>query len=158
MRLILFWKHILNTISMNIWLKYLPPITSQVAQACDKSSYRDLVKMIPDTSEVKLRIRERYVVQITPGIYTQYYDCPSNRYILCIKIFCLSPIGLTAFRCSGLWPRSAAHWPMPTCPWPPPNIVAEVKAEGFDLLSKECVSLQVCSRSYDPWVAIWQTL
>jgi len=32
---------------------------------------------------------------------------------------------------------------MPTCPWPPPNIVAEVKAEGFDLLSKECVSLQV---------------
>jgi len=34
---------------------------------------------------------------------------------------------------------------MPTCPWPPPNIVAEVKAEGFDLLSKECVSLQVFS-------------
>lgn len=27
-----------------------------------------MVKMIPDTSEVKLRIRERYIVQITPGI------------------------------------------------------------------------------------------
>jgi hypothetical protein len=25
--------------------------------------------MIPDTSEVKLRVRERYVVQITPGIH-----------------------------------------------------------------------------------------
>jgi len=84
--------------------------------------------MIPDTSEVKLRVRERYVVQITPG--------------------------LSAFRCSGLWPRSAANWPMPTCPWPPPNIVAEVKAEGFDLLSKECVSLQgkQSSMEGDAWV------
>lgn len=26
-----------------------------------------MVKMIADTSEVKLRIRERYIVQITPG-------------------------------------------------------------------------------------------
>ena len=52
-----------------------------VAQACDKSAYRDSVKMINDTSEVKLRIRERYVVQITPS-----------------------------FKCSGVWPRSAAHW------------------------------------------------
>lgn len=97
----------------------------QVAQACDKSSYRDLLKMIPDTSEVKLRIRERYVVQITP-----------------------------AFRCSGLWPRSAAHWPMTTCTWPPPNVVAEVKAEGFDLLSKECPALQgkQSSMEGDAWV------
>ncbi|RWS11737.1 Protein mab-21-like protein [Dinothrombium tinctorium] len=97
----------------------------KVAQACDKSNYRDLVKMIPDTSEVKLRVRERFIVQITP-----------------------------AFRCSGLWPRSAAHWPLPTCPWPPPNIVAEVKAEGFDLLSKECVSLQgkQSSMEGDAWV------
>lgn len=39
-----------------------------MAQACDKIPYRDMVKMIPDTSEVKLRIRERYIVQITPGI------------------------------------------------------------------------------------------
>ena len=30
-----------------------------VAQACDKSSYRDMVKMISDTSEVRLRIKDR---------------------------------------------------------------------------------------------------
>ena len=42
-----------------------------------------------------------------------------------------------------MWPRSAAHWPLPHVPWPHPNLVAEVKTEGFDLLSKECLSLQV---------------
>jgi len=84
-----------------------------VAQACDKCTYRDSVKMIADTTEVKLRIRERYVVQITP-----------------------------AFKCAGLWPRSASHWPITHIPWPHPNIVAEVKAEGFDMLSKECIGLQ----------------
>jgi len=123
--------------SMSLWVEFITAsgylsarkirsrFQTLVAQACDKSSYRDMIKMIPDTSEVKLRVRERYVVQITP-----------------------------AFRCSGLWPRSAAHWPMPTCPWPPPQIVAEVKAEGFDLLSKECVTLQgkQSSMEGDAWV------
>ncbi|GBO21644.1 Protein mab-21, partial [Araneus ventricosus] len=73
----------------------------------------------------ELRIRERYVVQITP-----------------------------AFRCSGLWPRSAAHWPIPQILWPNPNLVAEVKAEGFDLLSKESVTLQgkQSSMEGDAWV------
>ncbi|XP_053206973.1 protein mab-21-like 2 [Panonychus citri] len=123
--------------SMSLWVEFITAsgylsarkirsrFQTLVAQACDKSTYRDMVKMIGDTSEVKLRIRERYIVQITP-----------------------------AFRCSGLWPRSAAHWPLPACPWPPPNIVSEVKAEGFDLLSKECVSLQgkQSSMEGDAWV------
>ncbi|KOX76977.1 Protein mab-21 [Melipona quadrifasciata] len=91
--------------SMSLW--------TLVAQACDKCAYRDSVKMIADTTEVKLRIRERYVVQITP-----------------------------AFKCAGLWPRSASHWPIAHIPWPHPNIVAEVKTEGFDMLSKECIGLQ----------------
>merc|ERR1712241_393046 len=96
-----------------------------VAQACDKSTYRDVLKMVSDTSEVKLRVRERYVVQITP-----------------------------AFKCSGVWPRSAAHWPLPHVPWPHPNLVAEVKTEGFDLLSKECLSLQgkQSAMEGDAWV------
>jgi len=110
--------------SMSLWVEFITAsgylsarkirsrFQTLVAQACDKSCYRDIVKMIPDTSEVKLRIRERFIVQITP-----------------------------AFRCSGLWPRSAAHWPLPGCPWPSPSLVQEVKAEGFDLLSKECPSL-----------------
>ncbi|XP_075678241.1 protein mab-21-like 2 isoform X5 [Dermatophagoides pteronyssinus] len=123
--------------SMSLWVEFITAsgylsarkirsrFQTLVAQACDKIPYRDIVKMIPDTSEVKLRIRERYIVQITP-----------------------------AFRCSGLWPRSASHWPVPTSSWPPPNLVAEVKAEGFDLLSKECVSLQgkQSSMEGDAWV------
>lgn len=94
--------------------------------ACQAAS----VKMIPDTTEVRLRIRDRYIVQITP-----------------------------AFKCVGIWPRSAAHWPSasatvspslvvvggirqmtsppPAVTWPNAGLVAEVKAEGFDLLSKE---------------------
>jgi len=111
--------------SMSLWVEFITAsgylsarkirsrFQTLVAQACDKSAYRDILKMVSDTSEVKLRIRERYVVQITP-----------------------------AFKCSGVWPRSAAHWPLPHIPWPHPNLVVEVKTEGFDLLSKECLSLQ----------------
>lgn len=115
--------------SMSLWVEFITAsgylsarkirsrFQTLVAQACDKCSYRDSVKMIADTTEVKLRIRERYVVQITP-----------------------------AFKCSGVWPRSAAHWPIPHIPWPHPNLVAEVKTEGFDLLSKESLSMQVSSK------------
>jgi len=87
--------------------------------------YRDIVKMVADTTEVKLRIQEKYVVQITP-----------------------------AFKCSGVWPRSAAHWPLPHIPWPHPNLLVEVKTEGFDLLSKECLSLQgkQSAMEGDAWV------
>lgn len=65
--------------SMSLWVEFITAsgylsarkirsrFQTLVAQACDKSAYRDLVKMIPDTSEVKLRVRERYIVQITPG-------------------------------------------------------------------------------------------
>ncbi|GBP06391.1 Protein mab-21 [Eumeta japonica] len=81
--------------------------------------------MIADTTEVKLRIRERIIVQITP-----------------------------AFKCAGLWPRSASHWPIPAIPWPHPNIIAEVKTEGFDMLSKECIALQGKNSAMegDAWV------
>ncbi|KAL8207149.1 UNVERIFIED_CONTAM: hypothetical protein K2H54_046493 [Gekko kuhli] len=123
--------------SMSLWVEFITAsgylsarkirsrFQTLVAQAVDKCSYRDVVKMIADTSEVKLRIRERYVVQITP-----------------------------AFKCTGIWPRSAAQWPLPHIPWPGPNRVAEVKAEGFNLLSKECYSLtgKQSSAESDAWV------
>jgi len=120
--------------SMSLWVEFITAsgylsarkirsrFQTLVAQACDKCSYRDSVKMIADTTEVRLRIRERFIVQITP-----------------------------AFKCSGVWPRSAAHWPIPHIPWPHPNIVAEVKTEGFDLLSKESISMQVCSLGIQIW-------
>lgn len=111
--------------SMSLWVEFITAsgylssrkirsrFQTLVAQACDKSIYRDIVKLISDTTDVKLRIRDMYSVQITP-----------------------------AFKCSGIWPRSAAHWPIPGLPWPHPNIVADVKTEGFDLLSKESIILQ----------------
>lgn len=123
--------------SMSLWVEFITAsgylsarkirsrFQTLVAQAVDKCAYRDCVKMIADTTEVKLRIRERLVVQITP-----------------------------AFKCAGLWPRSAAHWPLPQIPWPHPNIVAEVKTEGFDMLSKECIALQGKNSAMegDAWV------
>lgn len=69
--------------SMSLWVEFITAsgylsarkirsrFQTLVAQACDKSAYRDLVKMIPDTSEVKLRVRERYIVQITPGKFAR---------------------------------------------------------------------------------------
>ncbi|XP_065581228.1 protein mab-21-like isoform X2 [Artemia franciscana] len=122
--------------SMSLWVEFITAsgylsarkirsrFQTLVAQACDKSSYRDVVKMVADTSEVKLRIRERHVVQITP-----------------------------AFRCSGVWPRSAAQWPAPHLPWPHPALITEVKAEGFDLLSK-CVAMtgKQSAMEGDAWV------
>lgn len=123
--------------SMSLWVEFITAsgylsarkirsrFQTLVAQACDKCSYRDIVKMIPDTTEVKLRIRERYIVQITP-----------------------------AFRCGGIWPRSGATWPIPHTPWPSPNLVAEVKTEGFDLLSKESIYMKdkQSAAEGDAWV------
>jgi len=129
--------------SMSLWVEFITAsgylssrkirsrFQTLVAQAVDKSAYRDSVKMISDTTEVRLRIRERFIVQITP-----------------------------AFKCSGIWPRTAGHWPptaaMPShcVPWPNPNLVAEIKAEGFDLLSKESVYMKdkQASAEGDSWV------
>lgn len=125
--------------SMSLWVEFITAsgylsarkircrFQTLVAQACDKSSYRDSVKMMNDASEVKIRIREKYVVQITP-----------------------------AFKCNGVWPRSAAQWPSMTMAWPHPNMAAQVKMEGFDLLSKESVALQnkqsSTSMEGDAWI------
>ena len=123
--------------SMSLWVEFITAsgylsarkirsrFQTLVAQAVDKCSYRDVVKMVADTTEVKLRIRERYVVQITP-----------------------------AFKCGGIWPRSGAHWPIPHIPWPNPNLVAEVKTEGFNLLSKESIYMKdkQSAAEGDAWV------
>lgn len=108
--------------SMSLWVEFITAsgylsarkirsrFQTLVVQAVEKcSGYNDQqVRMLTDTTDVKLRIRDRYIVQITP-----------------------------AFKCSGIWPRSASHWPPMHLPWPNANLVAEVKSEGLDLLSKE---------------------
>lgn len=123
--------------SMSLWVEFITAsgylssrkirsrFQSLVAQAVDKTPYRDSVKVLSDTSEVRLKIRDRYLVQITP-----------------------------AFKCTGIWPRTAAHWPAPHVPWPAPRLVAEVKAEGFDLLSKESAYMKEkqSAAEGDAWV------
>src|SRR6218665_1095355 len=106
--------------SMSLWVEFITAsgylssrkirsrFQTLVAQAVDKCSFQESLKMVTDTTEVRLRVRDRYFVQITP-----------------------------AFKCAGIWPRSAAHWPPLHLPWPNANLVAEVKTEGLDLLSKE---------------------
>ncbi len=123
---------------MSLWVEFHspPPVICRrersasrfqtlVAQAVDKCSYRDVVKMVADTSEVKLRIRERYV--------------------------CRSPRPSSA-RASGL--EVLLSGPCLTSRGPGRNRVAEVKAEGFNLLSKECYSLtgKQSSAESDAWV------
>ncbi|KAI5702485.1 hypothetical protein M8J76_003397 [Diaphorina citri] len=123
--------------SMSLWVEFITAsgylsarkirsrFQTLVAQACDKCDYRESVKMIADTTEVKLRILGKYVVQITP-----------------------------AFKCAGVWPRSASQWPQPDIAWPHPSIVAEIKAEGFDLLSKETFNItgKQSALEGDAWV------
>ena len=117
--------------SMSLWVEFITAsgylsarkirsrFQTLVAAAADKCG-GGAVKVAPDSTEVRLRVRDRYTVEITP-----------------------------AFRCTGLWPRSAAHWPQPQPPptvatsqlalasWPSAALIADVKSEGFELLSKE---------------------
>jgi len=119
--------------SMSLWVEFITAsgylsarkirsrFQTLVAAAADKCG-GGAVKVVSDAAEVRLRVQDRYVVEITP-----------------------------AFRCTGLWPRSAAHWPQPPPPaaaaaasqlpplpaWPGAALVADVKLEGFELLSKE---------------------
>uniref|UniRef100_A0A7E4V5M9 Mab-21 domain-containing protein n=1 Tax=Panagrellus redivivus TaxID=6233 RepID=A0A7E4V5M9_PANRE len=107
--------------SMSLWVEFITAsgylsarkIRSRfhtlIVQALERSQYRDIVVLLADTTDVRLRIHDTYVVQIT-----------------------------CSFRCSGIWPRSANQWPnMANTEWPNPLVVNEVKNEGFDLLSKE---------------------
>jgi len=107
--------------SMSLWVEFITAsgylssrkirsrFQTLVAQATERTGYRDAVVMVTDTTEVRLRLMDRYNVLITP-----------------------------AFNCTGIWPRGASHWPPPDALWPGPILGSEVRAGGFDLLSKEC--------------------
>ncbi|XP_044594328.1 protein mab-21-like [Cotesia glomerata] len=115
--------------SMSLWVEFITAsgylsakkirsrFTGLVSQICKEKYFSGDVKVLTDHVEVKLKIRDRWMVQITP-----------------------------AFKCSGVWPRSASQWPYNNLPigdqnprfWPYNDLVVEVKNEGFDLLSKDC--------------------
>ena len=112
--------------SMSLWVEFITAsgylsarkirarFHALVAQACEKCVSRDLVRLVSldssnGTTEVKLRIRDQYIVNVVP-----------------------------AFKCNNIWPRSAQQWPV-IAQWPHESLISEVKSEGFHLLSKESV-------------------
>lgn len=126
--------------SMSLWVEFITAsgylsarkirsrFQTLVAQACEKCSCRDSVHLLTDTSEVRLLIRDKFIVHIVP-----------------------------AFRCAGLWPRSASHWPSTNSqfsPWPNANQINDVKNEGFNILSKESIYMRdkQASSEGDAWV------
>jgi hypothetical protein len=126
--------------SMSLWVEFITAsgylsarkirsrFQALVAQACEKCSCRDFIQLLTDTSEVRLCIRDKYIVHIIP-----------------------------AFRCAGLWPRSASHWPFSPTQfpiWPNPNQINDVKNEGFNILSKESIYMKdkQASSEGDAWV------
>ncbi|BHF64255.1 hypothetical protein SprV_0200725600 [Sparganum proliferum] len=131
--------------SMSLWVEFITAsgylsarkirvrFHSLVAQAIDKCAYRGILQLVGQHSEVRIRIRDRYTLQITP-----------------------------AFRCQGLWPRSASHWPSNNRSanpnawmlWPPPRLISEVKHEGFTLLSQESTYIRdkQTSAEGDAWL------
>ncbi|CAF1052197.1 unnamed protein product [Rotaria sp. Silwood1] len=126
--------------SMSLWVEFITAsgylsarkirsrFQALVAQACEKCPCRNSIKLLTDTSEVRLHIRDKYIVHIVP-----------------------------AFRCAGLWPRSASHWPYITTQfsiWPNPNQINDVKNEGFNILSKESIYMKdkQASSEGDAWI------
>lgn len=106
--------------SMSLWVEFITAsgylsarkirsrFQTLVAQACDKIAYRDMVKVIPDTSEVKLRIRERYVVQITPGISNGFHKLVPSLPMFA-NYFVLLSLCSNIVRCS-----LSLQWPVAT--------------------------------------------
>jgi hypothetical protein len=111
--------------SMSLWVEFITAsgylsarkirarFQTLVTQACEKCLSRDLVRLMPSTNnepgstEVKLIIRDQFIVHVVP-----------------------------AFKCNNSWPRSTSQWPnVPQ--WPHSSLVDQVKQEGFHLLSKE---------------------
>jgi len=110
--------------SMSLWVEFITAsgylssrkmrarFQTLVAQAVEKSQYRDQLRMVGGTSEVRVRIRDTYTLDM-----------------------------VLAFKCYGIWPRSAAHWPEQTLPWPSLEAAAEIKVIGFTLVSRDCSHL-----------------
>jgi hypothetical protein len=112
--------------SMSLWVEFITAsgylsarkirarFHALVAQACEKCMCKDVVKLLPNdmasgNTEVKLKIRDKYVVHVVP-----------------------------AFKCNNIWPKNASQWPS-IKQWPAEHIVNNVKSDGFHLLSKESI-------------------
>uniref|UniRef100_A0A1I8B3S7 Mab-21 domain-containing protein n=1 Tax=Meloidogyne hapla TaxID=6305 RepID=A0A1I8B3S7_MELHA len=106
--------------SMSLWVEFITAsgylsarkirsrFQTLVSQTLEKPPINEKCKFLQEGNDVKLLVYGKYIVQLT-----------------------------CAFRCNGIWPRSANHWPSPQIQWPSPEVAKEVRIEGFNLLSKE---------------------
>lgn len=121
--------------SMSLWVEFITAsgylsarkirsrFLTLVGQSIDKLSYNNMCKLMNDTSDVRIKINDKYIVQIT-----------------------------CAFRCNAIWPRSANQWPRNNIPWPSPTIINDIKNEGFDLFSKETNSANQQQNKQVTWL------
>ena len=73
-----------------------------MSSAIDQCRFKGMVQMLPHTADVVLLISNQIHIRIIP-----------------------------AFRCGGMWPRSAANWPSPECTvWPVASIVQQIKVSN----------------------------
>ncbi|CBY37855.1 unnamed protein product [Oikopleura dioica] len=108
--------------SMSLWVEFITAsgyLSSRkirarfqglLATALENSAFNSIAALNPNATEAILTIRNGFIVRIVP-----------------------------AFRCGGMWPRSAQHWPQSQL-WPAPQVVSAVKSEGFTLLSRDGIA------------------
>uniref|UniRef100_A0A914LTF6 Mab-21 domain-containing protein n=1 Tax=Meloidogyne incognita TaxID=6306 RepID=A0A914LTF6_MELIC len=106
--------------SMSLWVEFITAsgylsarkirsrFQTLVTQTIEKPPFNEKCKFLQEGNDVKLLVYGKYIVQLT-----------------------------CAFRCNGIWPRSANHWPSPQIQWPSAEVAKEVRIEGFNLLSKD---------------------
>ncbi|CAO4369847.1 unnamed protein product [Caenorhabditis nigoni] len=111
--------------SMSLWVEFITAsgylsarkirhrFQNIVAQVLQTPQFSEYCKLLQDNTDVRVRVDDKYTVQIT-----------------------------CAFRCNGIWPRSASHWPLAGLPWPNTALANQTKAEGFDLTSRETAITQ----------------
>uniref|UniRef100_A0A915LCN6 Uncharacterized protein n=1 Tax=Meloidogyne javanica TaxID=6303 RepID=A0A915LCN6_MELJA len=105
--------------SMSLWVEFITAsgylsarkirsrFQTLVTQTIEKPPFNEKCKFLQEGNDVKLLVYGKYIVQLT-----------------------------CAFRCNGIWPRSANHWPSPQIQWPSAEVAKEVRIEGFNLLNR----------------------
>ncbi|CAK5099747.1 unnamed protein product [Meloidogyne enterolobii] len=116
--------------SMSLWVEFITAsgylsarkirsrFQTLVTQTIEKPPFNEKCKFLQEGNDVKLLVYGKYIVQLT-----------------------------CAFRCNGIWPRSANHWPSPQIQWPSAEVAKEVRIEGFNLLSKDIWPISSSSTS-----------
>ena len=108
--------------SMSLWVEFITAsgylssrkirarFQTLMSSALEKSRFSSILTLCPQTTDVVLSVSGSYCIRIIP-----------------------------AFRCGGMWPRSAQNWPRceSNAIWPPPPLVTSIKNDGFSLLSRD---------------------